>query len=261
MRIAAAAGLYFLIVFGVGFLLGPVRVLWLEPRLGETAAVLCEAPFLLVAIVFAARWLPKYLRLRTNVPALLGMGLGALFLQQCTEFALAGLLRGITPAEQIAHLSTPAGMIYLALLIAFAAMPVLANGPRRQSALPLSVQGRSMSALRAVKAIHTLAWAFFAGCILAIPGAAWRDQFRTVVVLATIVFLEIGVLFANGWRCPLTNIAARYTDDRADNFDIYLPLWLARHNKPIFGWLFVATLLFALLMWIWQPHATAFRNR
>jgi hypothetical protein len=23
--------------------------------------------------------------------------------------------------------------------------------------------------------------------------------------------------------------------DRADNFDIYLPVWLARHNKVIFG--------------------------
>jgi hypothetical protein len=29
-------------------------------------------------------------------------------------------------------------------------------------------------------------------------------------------------------RCPLTGIAARYTDDRRDNFDIYLPPWLAR---------------------------------
>jgi hypothetical protein len=43
------------------------------------------------------------------------------------------------------------------------------------------------------------------------------------------------VLIANGERCPLTGVAARYTVDRRDNFDIYLPEWLARHNKLIFG--------------------------
>ncbi|MBB1092471.1 hypothetical protein HUU61_14375 [Rhodopseudomonas palustris] len=44
-------------------------------------------------------------------------------------------------------------------------------------------------------------------------------------------------------RCPLTAVAARYTDERADNFDIYLPIWLARHNRLIFGTLFAATQL------------------
>ena len=29
-------------------------------------------------------------------------------------------------------------------------------------------------------------------------------------------------------------------DDRSANFDIYLPLWLARHNKTIFGSVFAA---------------------
>jgi hypothetical protein len=47
----------------------------------------------------------------------------------------------------------------------------------------------------------------------------------------------------------LTDVAARYTDARQDNFDIYLPLWLARHNKSIFGTLYAAGLLFALARW------------
>ena len=55
MRIIAVGMLYFLMVFGVGFLLGPMRVYLLEPRLGETMATLCEAPFLLIVIVLAAR--------------------------------------------------------------------------------------------------------------------------------------------------------------------------------------------------------------
>ena len=104
-------------------------------------------------------------------------------------------------------------------------------------------------ALRAIKIVHTLAWAFFAGCILAIPVFAWRSQFRSVVVLAALVIVEIGILFVNRWRCPLTGIAARFTDDRSDNFDIYLPLRLARYNQLIFGWLFVASLVFSLWMW------------
>jgi hypothetical protein len=124
---------------------------------------------------------------------------------------------------------------------------------RVSSKLGTDSSGESMLrpavALRAVKVVHTIAWAFFAGCILAIPVAAWRGHFARVFVLTAIVFIEIGILIANGWRCPLTPVAARYTDDRCDNFDIYLPLWLARHNKTIFGWLFAAGLLFALARW------------
>ena len=105
------------------------------------------------------------------------------------------------------------------------------------------------AALRAVKVTHTIAWAFFAGCILAIPVFAWRRAFLGAAVLISIVFVEVVIILANNWRCPLTGVAARYTDDRRDNFDIYLPLWLARHNKLIFGWLFVAGLIFTLARW------------
>ena len=103
--------------------------------------------------------------------------------------------------------------------------------------------------LRAVKVVHTIAWAFFAGCIFAIPVLAWRDAFGGAAVLIAIVFAEVVVIVATNWRCPLTGVAARYTDDRRDNFDIYLPLWLARHNKLIFGGLFVAGLIFTLARW------------
>jgi hypothetical protein len=109
------------------------------------------------------------------------------------------------------------------------------------------------AALRIVKAIHTVAWAFFAGCILAIPVAALRGQFRLASGLTIMVLLECAVLAVNGMRCPLTGVAARYTDNRRDNFDIYLPLWLARYNKLIFGWLFVAGAFFALACWVRRP--------
>ena len=48
------------------------------------------------------------------------------------------------------------------------------------------------------------------------------------------------MLAVNGGRCPLSDLAARFTDDRAPRFDIYLPHWLAERNKVIFGMLFIA---------------------
>jgi hypothetical protein len=96
---------------------------------------------------------------------------------------------------------------------------------------------------------HTITWALFAGCILTIPVYAWRGEFGMAIVLIVIVLVEVLIIVANHWRCPLTNMAARYTDERQDNFDIYLPLWLARYNKQIFGSLFVAGLLYTLVRW------------
>ena len=89
----------------------------------------------------------------------------------------------------------------------------------------------------------------FAGCILVLPIVAWRRNFAAAAVLIAIVLIEVLILVVNQFRCPLTDVAARYTDDRRDNFDIYLPLWVARYNKQIFSGLFVAGILFTLLMW------------
>ena len=100
--------------------------------------------------------------------------------------------------------------------------------------------------LRLIRVAHTVVWAFLVGVILAIPVMAWQDRFAVVAVLTGIMLVEVAVLLANGWRCPLTDLAARYTDDRRANFDIYLPLWLAANNKRIFGTLFVGGLVLSV---------------
>ena len=105
------------------------------------------------------------------------------------------------------------------------------------------------SKLVAIRLAHTAVWAGMAGCILALPVAAWRGQFRLAFLLSAVVFGECAVLAMNRGRCPLTTIAARYSDERADNFDIYLPNWLARYNKQIFGTLFAAGEVFLLCCW------------
>ena len=106
--------------------------------------------------------------------------------------------------------------------------------------------------LIAVKLLHTVAWLFFVACIAALPWAAWRGAFGLAAWLAAIVLLEVAVLAFNRWACPLTAVAARYTHERHANFDIYLPEWLARYNKHVFGTLYVAGLAFAVWCWL-QP--------
>ena len=109
---------------------------------------------------------------------------------------------------------------------------------------------RPSTPLAAVKLVHTAVWTFFVACILGIPAAAVAGRFDLVALLSAAVLVEIAVLAANRMRCPLTGVAARYTDERRDNFDIYLPLWLARHNKQVFGALFVAGELVAAWHWL-----------
>lgn len=105
----------------------------------------------------------------------------------------------------------------------------------------------STIALRMIKIVHTLVWAFFAASIVAIPICSLLEEHRIALALVGIVAVEVLVLAINRMTCPLTPIAARYTDDRRDNFDIYLPEWLARHNKAIFGSLYFGGVVFTLL--------------
>lgn len=104
--------------------------------------------------------------------------------------------------------------------------------------------------LAVIKLLHSAVWLFMAAFILLIPFAALDGHFQISAVLTGVVLIECAVLAINGGKCPLTSIAARYTEDRADNFDIYLPMWLARYNKAIFGTLFVCGSAFALLRWL-----------
>ncbi len=100
--------------------------------------------------------------------------------------------------------------------------------------------------LTVIKAAHTIVWLFFVACILAIWAFAARADYPNAALSICIVFVEVVVLAFNGWKCPLTAVAARHTDDRRVNFDIYLPQWVARHNKSLFGTLYLAGIAFTL---------------
>lgn len=57
LPVVLKAGLiYFGLVFGAGFILGPLRNLFIVPRFGERIAELIEAPLMLIVIILAAKW-------------------------------------------------------------------------------------------------------------------------------------------------------------------------------------------------------------
>ncbi len=111
-------------------------------------------------------------------------------------------------------------------------------------------RSQRFNALVAIKLLHTAVWAVLAGCIPALPIAPLLHRFDWPINLTMIILAERGALALNKGQCPLTNFAARLTEDRADNFDIYRPNWVARHNKAIFGTLFVVNELIVLWFWL-----------
>jgi hypothetical protein len=50
----------------------------------------------------------------------------------------------------------------------------------------------------------------------------------------SIIILEAITLLIFNCSCPLTLVAHKYSNSQKDNFDIYLPNWLAKYNKVIY---------------------------
>ena len=126
------------------------------------------------------------------------------------------------------------------------------EGPRQHKSRmrATEVDQAAGSRLRAIRIIHTIIWVFFVACIVAIYVAAFAGWHHLAFLFAAIVLIEVAVLLFNRMSCPLTAVAARYTESREPNFDIYLPRWVARHNKLIFGTLYAAGVATALLLWV-----------
>jgi hypothetical protein len=125
MLILKAGLLYFGIVFGAGFMLGTIRVLWIVPRFGERTAELIEAPFMFTVIILAARWLVRHLPLAPRPATRLAVGFTGLGIMIFVEFTVVLWLRGITIGEYYESRDPVAGIVYLVMLALFALMPWL----------------------------------------------------------------------------------------------------------------------------------------
>jgi len=98
--------------------------------------------------------------------------------------------------------------------------------------------------LIAIKVFHTVVWVFMNVVIFYLLYAVLVDRIdRWAWICLLIIGLECAVLLFFKMYCPLTLVARRYSVSQQPNFDIYLPLWLARYNKLIYGILLAGILV------------------
>jgi len=125
VQIFKAGAIYFILVFGAGFVLGSIRVLWIVPRFGDRIAELMEMPIMFVATIFAARWVVERFAFPPMPGIRLGVGFVALGFLLVAEFTIVLPLRGLTIDEYFASRDPVAGAVYLVMLGVFAVMPFL----------------------------------------------------------------------------------------------------------------------------------------
>ncbi|MDR3652294.1 MAG: hypothetical protein P4L34_04905 [Paludibacter sp.] len=102
-----------------------------------------------------------------------------------------------------------------------------------------------------IKSLHTLIWLFYYLILFYLLYAVIVNKIDMWVwICVGFVLFEGLVLAINKLKCPLTLVAEKYTAAKKDNFDIYLPNWLAKYNKIIYTLIFaisVLILIFRLL--------------
>jgi len=101
--------------------------------------------------------------------------------------------------------------------------------------------------LTRIKLIHTLIWIFFNVVIFYLAYAVIVGDIDKWVWIGLGLFAIEGlILILFKMKCPLTVIARKYSDSTKDNFDIFLPNWLARYNKLIYS-IFLGIILVILI--------------
>jgi len=98
-----------------------------------------------------------------------------------------------------------------------------------------------------IKILHTFIWIFFNFVIFYMLYAAIANKLDIWLWIGYgFVFLEGLTLLTFKSHCPLNLLARKYTNSTKDNFDIYLPSWLAKYTKliytTIFGIIFMITI-------------------
>jgi hypothetical protein len=119
-----SALLYSSLAFAAGFVLGPVRMFILAPRVGAVVAVLIEAPLILTASFFIARWVLRRFATGASVRQRLTIGVVAFVMLMATEFMMSIAL-GVGQRAYLVSLFAPAGAIGLVGQVLFAFIPLL----------------------------------------------------------------------------------------------------------------------------------------
>ena len=122
MQVLRASVLYFMLVFGGGFVLGTGRVLLVVPLLGERTAELLEMPLMLAVIVAAARWVVRH-KLDDQLSSVLSVGFIAMGFVLLADLAVGIWLRGMSASEVFLDRDPISGAAYYGALLFFAVMP------------------------------------------------------------------------------------------------------------------------------------------
>jgi len=102
--------------------------------------------------------------------------------------------------------------------------------------------------LKVIKWIHTIIWLFFVTIIFYILYSGITGKINTFTWIAIALVIGEGIiLLIFKMFCPLTVLARKYSNSQKDNFDIYLPNWLAKFNKIIFTSIFLSGLVIVLI--------------
>lgn len=102
--------------------------------------------------------------------------------------------------------------------------------------------------LLAIKWVHTLIWLFLVVVIFYILYSGIFNEINIYTWIGIgLIILEGIVLLVFKMFCPLTIMARKYSDSEMDNFDIFLPNWLAKYNKLIFTTLYIIGLILILV--------------
>ncbi len=100
------------------------------------------------------------------------------------------------------------------------------------------------SKLIAIKTLHTAIWVFYNIVIFYLLYAVINNKIdKWIWIGIGLIALEGLILLAFKKICPVTLIARQYSDSTKDNFDIYLPNWLAKYNKLIYSIIVVIILV------------------
>ena len=103
--------------------------------------------------------------------------------------------------------------------------------------------------LTLIKSIHTIIWIFFNVVIFYLLYAVIAGKIDKWIWIGLGLFLlEAIILLSFKMKCPLTIIARRYSDSDKDNFDIYIPNLLAKHNIKIY----ISILVIIILILIYR---------
>lgn len=95
-----------------------------------------------------------------------------------------------------------------------------------------------------IKTVHTAAFFSIGTCLLYLAYSGLRRRSdRRAAIAGAVVTGEALVYAANGFRCPLTDVAERLGSEHGSVADIYLPRWIESHLPFITGPIFVGALI------------------